>query len=194
MFGVSALATLVAGVVIERSGEEFCTRQGLSGVLFGATVLAAATSLPEVSTGLTSTKLGDHQLALSDIFGGNASLPVLFLLATVISGKPVLPAAHDTDIHLTGLGIILTIVHMGWADLSPTPSVAVREPETVVIVACLLLPVVAVLLYGMDRVEDWLSRTPRPPRHSRTRHLRLIEGGRQGSLTHPQTSWRRPAA
>ncbi|MFC9930046.1 hypothetical protein [Streptomyces sp. NPDC127190] len=69
-----------------------------------------------------------------------------------------------------------------------------REPETVVIVACLLLPVVAVLLYGMDRVEDWLSRTPRPPRHARTRHLRLIEGGRQGSLTRPQTSRRRPAA
>ncbi|MFE1910073.1 sodium:calcium antiporter [Streptomyces anandii] len=112
VFGVSALATLVAGVVIERSGEEFFARQGLSGVLFGATVLAAATSLPEVSTGLTSTKLGDYQLAISDIFGGNAFLPVLFLLATVISGKPVLPAAHDTDVYLTALGIILTVVYM----------------------------------------------------------------------------------
>ncbi|MEW2371955.1 hypothetical protein AB0940_21700 [Streptomyces sp. NPDC006656] len=112
VFGAAALATLVAGVVIERSGEEFFARQGLSGVLFGATVLAAATSLPEVSTGLTSTKLGDYQLAVSDIFGGNAFLPVLFLLATVISGKPVLPAAHDTDIYLTALGIILTVVYM----------------------------------------------------------------------------------
>ncbi|MFD0394120.1 hypothetical protein ACFQ3Z_24530 [Streptomyces nogalater] len=33
------------------------------------------------------------------------------------------------------------------------------------IVACLLLPVVGLLLYGMDRVEDWLTRSPRPPRH-----------------------------
>ncbi|MEV6805044.1 hypothetical protein [Streptomyces sp. NPDC051132] len=112
VFGVAALATLVAGVVIERSGEEFFARQGLSGVLFGATVLAAATSLPEVSTGLTSTRLGDYQLAISDIFGGNAFLPVLFLLATVISGRPVLPAAHDTDIYLTALGILLTVVYM----------------------------------------------------------------------------------
>ncbi|MDQ0604758.1 Ca2+/Na+ antiporter [Streptomyces canus] len=81
-------------------------------MLFGATVLAAATSLPEISTGLASTKLGDCQLAVSDIFGGNAFLPVLFLLATVISGEPVPPAAHDTDIYLTALGIILTMVHM----------------------------------------------------------------------------------
>jgi cation:H+ antiporter len=112
VFGAAALATLVAGVVIERSGEEFFARQGLSGILFGATVLAAATSLPEVSTGLTSTRLGDYQLAMSDIFGGNAFLPVLFLLAALLSGEPVLPAAHDTDIYLTALGIILTVVYM----------------------------------------------------------------------------------
>ncbi len=30
----------------------------------------------------------------------------------MISGKPVLPAAHDTDIYLTALGIILTVVYM----------------------------------------------------------------------------------
>ncbi|MFF9815056.1 sodium:calcium antiporter [Streptomyces sp. NPDC014006] len=112
VFGAAAVATLVAGVVIERSGEEFFARQGLGGILFGATVLAVATSLPEVSTGLTSTRLGDYQLAISDIFGGNAFLPVLFLLATVISGKPVLPGAHDTDIYLTALGIVLTTVYV----------------------------------------------------------------------------------
>jgi cation:H+ antiporter len=112
VFGISAVATLVAGVVIERSGEEFFGRVGLSGLIFGATVLAAATSLPEVSTGLTSARMGDYQLAISDIFGGNAFLPVLFLLAGLISGKPVLPDAHNTDIYLTALGAILTIVFM----------------------------------------------------------------------------------
>jgi cation:H+ antiporter len=112
VFAASAVATLVAGVAIERSGEQFFGRIGLSGVLFGATVLAAATALPELSTGLTSTRLGDYQLAISDIFGGNAFLPVLFLMATAISGKPVLPTAHHTDIYLTALGMILTLVYM----------------------------------------------------------------------------------
>jgi cation:H+ antiporter len=45
-FAAASVATLAAGVVIERSGETFFDRQGLSGILFGATVLAAATSLP----------------------------------------------------------------------------------------------------------------------------------------------------
>ena len=82
----------------------------MSGVLFGATVLAAATSLPELSTGLASMKLQDYQLAVSDIFGGNAFLPVLFLLASLLSGEAVLPHAQKTDIYLTGLGMFLTLI------------------------------------------------------------------------------------
>jgi cation:H+ antiporter len=61
---------------------------------------------------LTSARLGDYKLAFSDIFGGNAFLPVLFLLASVISGGAVLPHAHNTDIYLTSLGIVLTMVYL----------------------------------------------------------------------------------
>src|SRR5690349_8662373 len=107
VFGVAALATLVAGALAEESGTAATDHVGLSGVLFGATVLAAATSLPELSTGLRSVRHGDYQLAVSDIFGGNAFLPVLFVPATLLSGHAVLPAAQRTDIYLTALGIVL---------------------------------------------------------------------------------------
>jgi cation:H+ antiporter len=112
VFVIAAAITLVAGVVLERSGTTMAGHIGMSGVLFGATVLAAATSLPELSTGLASMKLHDYQLAVSDIFGGNAFLPVLFLLATLISGKAVLPHAQNTDIYLAALGILLTTVYI----------------------------------------------------------------------------------
>ncbi len=94
-----------------RAAFPLTTNLGLSGVLFGATVLAAATALPELSTGITSVRMKDYQLAISDIFGGNAFLPVLFLLAGLISGKAVLPDAQASDIYLAGLGILLTCIY-----------------------------------------------------------------------------------
>jgi cation:H+ antiporter len=113
VFAFGAAVTLVAGIVLERTGERIANHVGLSGVVFGATILAAATALPEVSTGIASVRLGDYQLAVFDIFGGNAFLPVLFLLASVLSGTAVLPQAQPTDIYLTALGIVLTAVY-GW--------------------------------------------------------------------------------
>lgn len=102
-FGIAALATLGAGIALEESGDAMAGHLGLSGVLFGATVLAASTSIPELSTGITSVHMEDYQLAMSDIFGGNAFLPVLFLLASLLSGTAVLPQAHiqtSTSPHL----------------------------------------------------------------------------------------------
>lgn len=112
VFSISALATLVAGVVLERAGDAASSQIGLSGVLFGATVLALATSLPEISTGLQAIRQGDDELAISDIFGGNAFLPVLFLVATVVSGSAVLPRANAADIYLTALAALLTLVYV----------------------------------------------------------------------------------
>jgi len=112
VFGIGAAVTLAAGVVLEQSGEQIAGHLGITGVVFGATILAAATSLPEVSTGIAAVRLGDYQLAVSDIFGGNAFLPVLFLLAGLLSGSAVLPQAQATDIYLTALGMVLTVVYL----------------------------------------------------------------------------------
>ncbi|MET7480140.1 hypothetical protein ABZT17_38095 [Streptomyces sp. NPDC005648] len=41
-------------------------------------------------------------------------------------------------------------------------------------VAVSLLPVMSLLLYSMDRIEDRLRGEPRPARRARIRHLRLV--------------------
>lgn len=134
IFGIAAAVTLVAGVILERTGDAIADDIGMSGVLFGATVLAAATSLPELSTGLTSVRNGDYQLAVSDIFGGNAFLPVLFLMATVISGNAVLPQAEPTDIYLTALAIVLTLIYAAGLLFRPQRRVARMGVDSLAVV------------------------------------------------------------
>jgi len=124
---------------LERSGDAISGHIGLSGVLFGATILAAATSLPELSTGLTSVKNEDYQLAVSDIFGGNAFLPVLFLAAVVISGRPLLPQAHNTDIYLTALGALLTLVYAAGLLFRPKRQIARMGVDSLVVLILYVL-------------------------------------------------------
>ena len=112
VFAAAAVVTLIGGFVLEQSGDVLATKFGLSGVIFGATFLALATSLPEISTGIASSRTGQDDLAISDIFGGNAFLPTLFLLISLIAGGSVLTDAQPTDLYLTALGIILTTIYV----------------------------------------------------------------------------------
>src|SRR5205814_2953109 len=111
VFGVACAATLAAGVALEESGNVLANRLGVNGVIFGATVLAAATALPEISSGIAAVRLGDHALAMGDIFGGNAFQVCLFLVADLVAGKPVLPSAGDLNAWLAALGVALTAIY-----------------------------------------------------------------------------------
>lgn len=111
VFLVGCAVTLVAGVVLEVSGNDLANRAGINGVIFGATVLAVASALPEISSGIAAVRLGDNELAIADIFGGNSFQVVLFVLADLIAGKPVLPTAGNLNAWLATLGIGLTVVY-----------------------------------------------------------------------------------
>lgn len=109
---LGAIITLITGWALVVTGEQLANRWGMSGVLFGGTILALCTALPEISTGIASAKIRDYNMAVSDIFGGNAFLPVLFLMASLIGGDAILPNLKPSDIYLTILGIILTGIYM----------------------------------------------------------------------------------
>jgi cation:H+ antiporter len=112
VLAIGAIITLFAGWALEITGEQLANRWGMSGILFGGTILALCTALPEISTGIASAKIRDYNMAVSDIFGGNAFLPVLFLMASLIGNDAILPNLKPSDIYLTVLGIILTSIYM----------------------------------------------------------------------------------
>ena len=110
IFGIGSLVTLGAGYVLAESGNVLADRMGMTGAVFGATVLAAVSALPEISTGIAAVRLGDHQLAAADIFGGNAFQLCLFLLADLLASSPVLAKTQDSDIYLGAVGALLTAI------------------------------------------------------------------------------------
>jgi cation:H+ antiporter len=111
VFAISSIVTLGAGVALATSSSELASRGGINGVVFGATVLAFATGLPEISSGIAAVRFGDNQLALADVFGGNAFQVCLFLLADLVAGKPVLRQAGSLNAWLAALGAALTLVY-----------------------------------------------------------------------------------
>lgn len=107
-----SIVVLVFGVLLETTGDTIAKKMNIDGVIFGATILALITSLPEISGGISFVKNGTYQPIISDIFGGNTFLPVLFLPATLITNKALLPQAAPVNIYLATIAIIITTIYV----------------------------------------------------------------------------------
>ena len=117
----------------------------MNGVIFGATVLAAATALPEISSGISAVRLGDHGLAMSDIFGGNAFQVCLFLVADLIAGKAVLPWAGHQNSWLAILGIGLTAIYAVGIIFRPKRCYLRLGPDSLLVILVFALGIVGLV-------------------------------------------------
>jgi cation:H+ antiporter len=146
VFGAASLVTLVAGVLLERSGDSIATSLGVNGVLFGATVLAAASALPEISTGIAAVRLGDYQLAMGDIFGGNSFQLTLFLIADILAGQPALPQAGAANAWLGVMGIAMTMVYASAILLRPKRRYARLGLDSILVVVIYIIGMIGFVL------------------------------------------------
>ena len=107
----------------------------------GSVVTLIASALPEIATGITAARLGDNQLVMGDIFGGNAFQVCLFLLADLLAGEATLSAAGAQNSWLAGLGILVTMVY--------ATSVIVRPEKNYLRVGIDSIVVLVLIVIGM---------------------------------------------
>jgi cation:H+ antiporter len=105
----SAALILGASMYLARSADVIALKTGLGRSFAGVILLATATSLPELGTGVSSIVLIDQpDLAAGDAFGSNLfNLLIIGLLDTFWRGGPILGRVSPTATLVAALGIVL---------------------------------------------------------------------------------------
>jgi cation:H+ antiporter len=113
MSAASAAAILVAGWGLAQTGDALAEQTGLGASFVGVALVAASTSLPELSTALAAVRQGNHQMAVSNILGTNCLEVALFFLAdTFYRSGPILASTDQSALFAAALGSIVTCIYL----------------------------------------------------------------------------------
>lgn len=111
--GLACLAILVLGILIIDVSEVLAIQTGLGTSFFGVTFLAAATSLPELSTTITAVRMGAYTLAISNVFGSNLIMIVLIFPADILhTSGPILSTPSTLTQLAIAVGILVTTIYL----------------------------------------------------------------------------------
>lgn len=110
---LSALAILGAGWALAQTGDALATQTRLGSSFVGVALVAASTSLPELSTSLAAVRAGNHQMAVSNILGTNCLTVALFFVAdAVYRGGPILAATEQSAVFAGSIGMVITSIYL----------------------------------------------------------------------------------
>src|SRR3989338_6701422 len=99
----SALVILAAAPFLVHAADQLAKQSGLGHTFIGTTLVALATSLPELVATLAAFRMGAPDLALGNIFGSNAFNMILFVPLDFMYPKALFSAV--SSIHaVTALG------------------------------------------------------------------------------------------
>lgn len=107
VFAAAALVILVSGPALAVSAQGIAEATGIAETFIGVTLLAVATSLPELVAALAAIRIGAYDLAVGNLFGSNAfNMTVVLWVDIAYLDGPVLDAVAIQQI-IPGLGAIL---------------------------------------------------------------------------------------
>jgi cation:H+ antiporter len=112
-FAAMSLLVLMGGFVAAQTADVLAEQTGLGSAFLGATVLAAATSLPELSTTLSAVRSNRYTVAVSNVFGSNAfDVALLFLAELLYRGGTILEDVDMPTVFVATLGMLMTCIYL----------------------------------------------------------------------------------
>ena len=146
--GATAAIIFVASQFLTRSADVVAEKTGLGRSFVGVVMLATATSLPELGTGVSSILLVDApDLAAGDAFGSNLfNLMIIGLLDLYWRNGPVLNAVRYTSVVVGALAIGLIVLAVAGIVIHHSTSVTASWLISPVSAIMLLAFLVALLL------------------------------------------------
>lgn len=110
--GLSVLV-LAAGWFATTAAESLAQQTGLGSAFVGATFLALATSLPELSTTISASRRGNYDVAISNVFGSNAFDVTLLVLADLLYREgTILADAESSAVFIALIGAAMTCFYL----------------------------------------------------------------------------------
>jgi cation:H+ antiporter len=142
VFAGLSLLVLVGGWGATQTAEALASQTGLGSAFVGATLLAAATSLPEVSATVSAARNRRYTAAMANIFWSNSFDVGLLLLADILYREgSILAHAETSVVFVAMVGSVMTCLYL-WGLME-------RENRTVLGIGWDSAAAVAVYLGGM---------------------------------------------
>jgi cation:H+ antiporter len=110
---LSAAVILAAGWVLAVTGDALAEQTGLGASFVGVALVAASTSLPELSTSVGAVRQGRHGMAVSNILGTNCLEVALFFLADVFYRQgPILAEPDESALFAGTVAMVVTSIFL----------------------------------------------------------------------------------
>lgn len=112
-FGLMTIVIVVAGTVLSISGERIAEITGLGSSFVGSTLIAFATSLPEIVAGITAVRLGALDLAVGNLLGSNIFNMLVIVVADIAYRPgPILLVVSSSHAITAMFGLLLSGIVM----------------------------------------------------------------------------------
>jgi cation:H+ antiporter len=140
----SCAAILIFGLFLVLFADRIADQSGLGTGFIGVTLLAAATSLPELSTSIAAVRIGAYTMAISNIFGSNLIMLVLIFPADILfRAGPILQNTSRMVSLTLGFGLTVTAIYLIGLIVRRKPRIGVFGLDSILVLLTFLVSLAA---------------------------------------------------